>query len=144
MLSRGDIVTAAIQYYGTTAIPGGKSNPLVLGFFQRAGHPEIKDDDTPWCSAFLNAICAQIGAPKSGSLLASSWLSVGEPLATPQFGDIVVFDWTKIGGSGGHVGIVISAFNGLLYVLGGNQDNEVEIAAFKTRGVAGYRRIIPQ
>jgi len=143
-MSRGDLVLAAIQYYGQKAVPGNASNPLVVGFFQKAGHPEIASDEIPWCSAFLNAICAQIGAPQSRSLLASSWLKVGRGVAAPAFGDVVVFDWSKIGQTGGHVGIVISCFPGIVYVLGGNQDNEVEIAAFQTRAVAGYRRIIEE
>lgn len=144
MRTRGDMVLAAMQYYGAEAIPGGESNPLVLGFFQRAGRSDIKNDDTPWCSAFLIAIARHVGLELPATLAASSWLGVGQEIAAPRFGDVVVFDWQQIGGTGGHVGLVVARYPGHLFVLGGNQDNRVEIAYFKDRCVAGFRRILSE
>lgn len=144
MRTRGDMVLAAMQYYGAEAIPGGDSNPLVVGFFQEAGRRDVKNDDTPWCSAFLLAIARRMGLEINATLAASSWLSCGRDIASPAFGDVVVFDWTKIGGTGGHVGLVVAQYPGHLFVLGGNQDNRVEIAYFKDRCVAGFRRILAE
>lgn len=142
MKSRGDMVLIAMQYYGQSAIPGGRSNPVVEGFFQKSNHREITDDDVPWCSAFLNAIAHLSDAPYTDNLMAKSWLSTGQVIDSPQFGDIAVFDWTLIGDTGGHVGIVIAKFEDLIYILGGNQDNKVEIKAFRERCVVGYRRLL--
>lgn len=143
-MNRGDMVLAAMQYYATEAVPGGASNPLVLGFFQKAGHPEIKNDDTPWCAAFLDSIARQVGAPSTSSLLALDWLKIGHPIESPAFGDVVCFDWTKIGESGGHVGLVVALFPTLIYVLGGNESNRVQISAYNPRAVAGFRRILAE
>jgi len=143
-MTRGDMVLAALQYYGQEAIAGGASNPVVVGFFQKAGHADVTNDDTPWCAAFLDAIARQVGAPRSSSLLATDWLSVGFRVDTPAFGDIVVFDWSKVGSTGHHVGIVVAVTGPIIWCLGGNQENRVEIRGYKIEAVAGYRRLLAE
>ncbi|HHU2470361.1 TPA: TIGR02594 family protein, partial [Escherichia coli] len=67
---------------------------------------------------------------------AKSYLDWGEKLDTPAYGCIVVF--TRVGG--GHVGFVVGRrANGDLLVLGGNQGDAVNIRAFPTSRVSGYR-----
>ena len=139
--TNADLVLLALQFYGTAAIPGGLSNPLVLGFFQKSGHPEITNDDTAWCSAFINSIARQLGAPSSGSLAARSWLTIGTGVPAPQFGDIAVFWRDAPKGTLGHVGIVIAAIGTDLWILGGNQKNRVEIEHFTTEKILGCRRL---
>ena len=50
-------------------------------------------DEVPWCSAFMNYICWLLRLPRSKSLRARSWLSVGTPIdisdARPGF-DVVI------------------------------------------------------
>lgn len=142
MKSRGDLVLIALQYYGQEAIPGAENNPLVLGFFQKANHAEISSDDTPWCSAFMSAIASEAGAAKTESLAARAWLKVGEEIDSPQFGDVAIFWRDRPDGFLGHVGIVIAHIGEVLWILGGNQDNRVEIKAFSTEKVLGYRKIL--
>lgn len=143
MKNNGDLVLLALQYYGTTAVPGDRSNPLILGFFQLAKHIEVKDDDIPWCSAFMNAICKQVGAPTTDSLMARSWLEKGQYIKEGQFGDVVIFWRDKVDGWSGHVGLVIANIGKYLWVLGGNQSNMVKIEMYSKEKVLGYRRLMP-
>lgn len=136
-----DPVLEALKLYGTAAIPGAQSNPIVLDFFKQAGHPEISDDDTPWCSAFLNALMRGCGLPYTGSLAARSWLTVGTVETEPKLGDVVIFGVNPPNPAISHVGMFISKQGNNIWVLGGNQDNRVEIALFKTIHILGYRRL---
>lgn len=143
-MNNANLVLLAMQYYGQAAIPGGKSNPVVIGFFQKAGHYEIKDDDIPWCSAFMNTIAQQAGAPSSGSLMARSWLEIGKKVDSPKFGDVVIFWRDKPDGVLAHVGLVVAAIGEKLWVLGGNQNNEVRVSMYTKERVLGYRRLFDE
>ena len=131
----------AMGQFGQKAIPGASSNPIILKYFQDAGHPEILDDDIPWCAAFLNAMLERARLPTTGSLAARSFLQWGQPTTAPVLGDVAVF-WRESPGSGlGHVGFVCAVFKDYVYILGGNQDNQVEIKPFLTSQLLGYRRL---
>ncbi|EBX3952627.1 TIGR02594 family protein, partial [Salmonella enterica subsp. enterica serovar Offa] len=65
-----------------------------------------------------------------------SYLAFGDELKEPVYGCIVTFSRT----GGGHVGFVVGKTeSGNLMVLGGNQSDAVNIKAFKTDRVTGYR-----
>lgn len=102
-----------------------------------------------WCAAFINAILERHNIPGSDSvsdtpLMARSFLDWGEPVDEPQRGDIVVF---RRGGSGweGHVAIYIGTVerNGRTYyrILGGNQNNSVNVIDYPVSALLGIRRI---
>lgn len=131
----------ALKYYGQTAIPGDQTNPVIEEFYRQAGHTEITGDETPWCSAFMIAVMKECQYPHSNSLLARSWLNVGIEVTEPQLGDLVIFWRIAKEGLFGHVGLYISEDKGMIYVLGGNQKNSVNIQAMSKSAVLGYRRL---
>jgi len=141
MINGPTLILRALRYYGQKAVIGQGTNEQILNFFKASGHPEITEDEIPWCSAFINAIVIGCGGPATKALNARSWLKVGTVIEKPDFGDIVVF-WrgTKEGWQG-HVGLVVRLEGIRLWVLGGNQDNMVEIKEFNTENVLGYRRL---
>lgn len=140
-MNKFKIIEQALKYYGQSGIVGPKSNQNILSFFNKSGHIEIKDDDTPWCSAFMNAVANDLNLPKSGLLNARSWLSVGKETKTPEMGDIVIL-WRESPTSWkGHVGIFIAKNDSFIWLLGGNQNNEVNISKFELSKVLGYRDI---
>lgn len=135
------IVEQALKYYGQSGIVGPKSNNSILSFFNKSGHLEIKDDDTPWCSAFINAVASDLNLPKSGLLNARSWLTIGKETKSPEMGDIVIL-WRESPTSWkGHVGIYIASNDKFIWILGGNQNNEVNTSKFDKSTVLGYRDI---
>jgi len=137
-------IELALSQVGIKEIVGSQHNPEVLKYFDEIGHDWVDDDETAWCSAFVNWICFKKGLPMSGKLNARSWLNVGAPLeegCEPQVGDVVVLwrgsknDWR------GHVGFFISNRNGMIYILGGNQNNQVKISAYNQSRLLEYRII---
>ena len=122
----------AQRFVGTKEVPGTTSNAQVLAML-RLDDTWPEDDSVPWCSAFTNYVAWLLRLPRSKSLLARSWLTVGEVIpieeAEPGF-DVVIF--TR--GSGnqpgadvidapGHVGFYAGVDGKNVLVLGGNQDD---------------------
>lgn len=129
-------LSEARKHIGQTEIKGAKHNPLILLWWKLIKRGGIKDDETPWCAAFVGGMLETVGITSSRFESAKSYLNWGVKLAAPVVGCIVVF--TRDGG--GHVGFVTGADGkGNLLVLGGNQSDAVNIRAFARDRVAGYR-----
>lgn len=119
----------AIKCRGMREGKGAADNPAVVKFYAEAGHPEIRHDSVAWCAAFEGAMLARAGYQPSGSLAARSYETWGKRLHVPMFGCIGV---KKRAGGGwiGHVGNVV-AFDGVhVWMLGGNQGDQVSVASF--------------
>lgn len=132
----------AESYIGTKEYVGSsRHNPVVVAFFAKAGHPEIKDDETAWCSAFANAVMFENGYEGTKNLLARSWLKWvnGEAPSTPRFGDIAIF---QRGNDPvfGHVAFFVKWDSEWIWVLGGNQSNSVSITKIARSKLLGFRR----
>lgn len=123
---------------GTKEIKGKRHNPKVLAYFADAGFSGIKDDETAWCAGFANAMLERAGYAGSKSLAARSFLNWGKKLSRPKMGCIVVF---KRGNSSwqGHVGFYAGETKKYIYVLGGNQRNEVNVSRYPKSKFLGYR-----
>lgn len=129
----------ASQFLGRKEFAGERDNPLILGMLQLDDSwPE--HDEIPWCSAFVNFICFCCKLPRSKSLGARSWLSIGQPVlldAAKKGFDIVIFER----GIGGHVAFFDSVNDKSVFVLGGNQSDQVSYASFPRTRVMGVRRL---
>jgi uncharacterized protein (TIGR02594 family) len=81
------------------------------------------------------------GKPQTGSLAARSFLKYGVSTKKPQLGDLAVF-WrgTKTGAEG-HVAFYISETPSFVYVLGGNQSDQVNIQKHSKATLLDYRQI---
>ncbi len=131
----------ALKEYGVWEWPGTDNNPRVLNYFKEIGQTWVKNDETAWCAAFVNWCLVKAGKPQTGSLAARSFLSYGVSTKNPQLGDIVVFWRGKIDGAEGHVGFYISETQSYVYVLGGNQSDQVNILRFSKAQLLDYRQI---
>ncbi|MDH5524539.1 MAG: TIGR02594 family protein [Desulfobulbaceae bacterium] len=138
-----DLLKIALSQYGQEERPGDKNNPTIVNYSKELGKgfERVNDDETPWCSIFINWVCLKAGVERSKSASARSWLKVGEKVEHPEPGDIVVF----IRGNNpaqGHVGIFICKNNRHVTVLGGNQNNRVQISEnYLLSSVLEYRRL---
>jgi len=134
----------AKTYLGTKEIPGKANNPLIVRWHRRL-LSWISDDETAWCSSFANFCAAEAGYESSGKVNARSWLEVGEPvtLANVRKGDVVILWRGRKDGWEGHVAFLdhYNSVRELLYLLGGNQNNEVNITAYSTAQLLGIRRL---
>ena len=137
-----DTLHIALSQYGIKEVAGRADNPEVLKYFNELGFDGSKlHDETSWCSAFVNWVAKQAGKPYSGKLTARSWLSVGRTVYTPEQGDVVVL-WRESPQSWkGHVGFFIRQTPTYIYILGGNQGNQVKISAYPKSRLLAYKRL---
>ena len=120
---------------------GDGSNPKVVAYFRDAGHPEVVNDETAWCAAFVGAMLYRAGIKGTGSLLARSYLKWGDAVSIKDIrqGDIGII---PRGGSTwqGHVFFIDKIANGKVYALGGNQRDAVNIQTYPVASLIGVRR----
>lgn len=139
---RHRMLITAMEYFLLQELPGKeKNNPEIMKFYQAMGAGWVGADEVPWCSAFINYIALINNIEHSRSLMARSWLKVGETIGVPRLGDIVVF-WRKLrSGLYGHVGLYIAEKDYKIYTLGGNQGNEVNISPYDRQFLLGFRTL---
>lgn len=135
-------IARARKYLGTREIPGAKHNPVIVRWWE-AVKASFRDDETPWCGAFVGGVLAtntnDIRAVKNPAS-ARAWLQLPNRLNAPAYGCVVVFWRGKPDGANGHVGFVVGKDrHGNLMVLGGNQGDAVSIKPFSPERVLGYR-----
>ena len=85
------MIRFASQYIGLQEIVGDKHNPIIVQMFKDIGFEWIRDDETSWCSCFINWVAFQVGCSMSNALDARSWLNIGERIFNPKPGDVVIF-----------------------------------------------------
>jgi len=148
--SNGDFPWLAIadKEYGVIEIPGKEHNPRVLEYLSTVtniGPVWRSQDETPWCSAFVNWCVEKAGYVGTKSALSTSWLKWGRKIDTPIKGCIAIFSRD----GGGHVGFYIDETPTLsenyIRILGGNQEHmETDIGAVNLKyylksKLLGYR-----
>lgn len=111
-----------VEYHRTTTLPG----------------PLASQDETPWCSNFVNWSVTQSGIRGTNSALARSWLSWGQPIDRPRRGAVTVFrrgtDPKK-----GHVAFYWGQSGERILVLGGNQSDQVSISGYPKADLLAFR-----
>lgn len=136
-----------------------------LGVRERAGledHPAImhmltldqswpEHDEVPWCAGFINLVAFNAGLERSKSLLARSFLAVGLPidLDHARVGNDIVILKRGAGDqpgpsnltASGHVGLFAAATPSAVFLLGGNQNDAVNIREYPIGRLLGVRRL---
>lgn len=128
----------ARSFIGTSEIPGPKHNSKIVQWWADI-KAKIRDDETPYCAAFVGAMLERCGIQSSRSAAARSYLLWGVPVLDPFPGCIVVF--SRPGCSWcGHVAF-FEGFDpsGNVMALGANQANTVSVKPFAAARVLGYR-----
>lgn len=129
---------AAWAEFGVREIPGKENSAEILRYFREAGDTKVESEETPWCAAFAGAMLKRAGCEGTGSLLARSYLDWGLSLDEPRFGAIAVLARGD-DPAAGHVGFLIGTTGEKLYLLGGNQNDAVTVAAFDAARLLGFR-----
>lgn len=128
----------AASYLGTKEIPGKLHNARILGWWAKIRAP-FRDDETPWCAAFVGGVLEECGIASTRSASARSYTKWGVKLDGPKIGAVVVFWRGSPSGWSGHVGFIVGKDDaGNLMVLGGNQGNEVSVKPFALDRVLSY------
>jgi uncharacterized protein (TIGR02594 family) len=124
---------------GVVEIPGPQDNPRVVEYHSTCTL-RATNDETAWCSAFVNWCMVQAGKKGTDNAAARSWLNWkdGAKLTAPRLGCVVVFargtnPWQ------GHVGFFVGDDDNHIQVLGGNQGNSVSVDFYRKDRLLGFR-----
>ncbi|MCK9621348.1 MAG: TIGR02594 family protein [Methylobacter sp.] len=121
-------------------IAGSGDNSRIVEYLRSTdlGSVSAKNDETPWCSAFVNWCVEQSDKQGTNSAWARSWLTWGKETEMPIKGCIAVFKRPP-NPSSGHVAFFVSQTNTHVKVLGGNQSDSVSITAYPADRLLSYR-----
>ena len=147
--------SVALRFVGIKEVPGIAANPQIVAMLQLV-QPGLHNDDTAWCSAFVNYIAWLLGLPRSKSLAARSWLRIGDmvlPENARGINDVIIVKRGPDPQPGpdmidapGHVGFFagwVDSGKKRVLILVGNQksDGEVCIESFPSEWILGIRRL---
>jgi uncharacterized protein (TIGR02594 family) len=121
----------AIAELGQNEVAGIKANPRILEYFS-ASKFWGKDDTgskNAWCASFVTWVMQRHGysAPVD-AFRAKEWANFGRKIDSPVYGAIGI----KSRADGGHTAFVVgkSADGNYLFMLGGNQVDEVNVSRY--------------
>ena len=124
---------------GVREIRGSEHSARVLEYHASTRqHLRTDDNDSPWCSSFVNWCISQAGLTGTNSAGSQSWLRWGTRIATPVYGCIGIISH---GDGHGHVGFIVGRSRHRLIMLGGNQNNAVRLSPKNESEIARF--VIP-
>lgn len=139
------VLAMAASQIGTLEWKSG-SNPKVEEYLDYGSRVDNKDsglrDEVPWCSGFCSWVLEKCSMGSTNSLMARSYEKWGvSSKLSPLPGDIVTF-WRKSKASGfGHVGFFVGWKKpNQVLILGGNQNDSVNVTAYSTSRLVDIRR----
>lgn len=132
------ILVEAVKHIGTKEIVGKNHNKKILGWAEALGlKSAYTNDEIPWCGLFIAYCCHAQGLEVvKHPLWALNWNKYGNVAQIPMLGDILTF--TRNGG--GHVGIYVGEDTTCYHVLGGNQNNQVNVMRIEKSRLSQARR----
>ena len=131
-------MSVAYGELGVKGFPEGSSNARITEY-HHGTNIQGYDDKAAWCSSFVNWVFAQVDIKGTASALARSWLDWGYLIDTPKRGCIVILEREDPNGWQGHVGFYLRTENDRIFLLGGNQLNEVREHDYDSATVLGFR-----
>ena len=142
----------AQKYMGRKELPGEDKNAPFIMEMLTLDNSWPQNDETPWCSAFINFLCGIVDIPRTKSLMARSWLGIGMPidLENAEVGfDVCIFKrgsgkqpGADVLNAPGHVALFAGVAGNKIYVLGGNQGDSVSMRGYPKSRLLGVRRLI--
>jgi len=132
---------------GEKEIPGVKNNQFIVDCHSTTSL-SADDDETAWCSSFVNKCVIEGGYKGTNSAAAKSWLSWGKAIDKPVEGCVCIIRQKQKGAdkatgstSGYHVAFWVKEENNRVFLLGGNQADQVKVSSFGLGSyeICGYR-----
>lgn len=122
---------------GVKEVPGSKHNQEIISWIRDdLGFNWYVADETPWCAGFANWCLKKAGEATTNSLMARSFLNYGVK-SKPKYGAIMVFKRGQ--GNQGHVGFYVGETATHYKILGGNQNNAVNVSSYRKDMFIGAR-----
>jgi uncharacterized protein (TIGR02594 family) len=136
VVARGEI--------GQAEIAGKQHNPRIIEYHASTSL-KAKDDETAWCSSFVNWCVTKAGFQGTNNAGAASWVSWGVPGIARAGAITVLYNAaaanSSLSTSGNHVGFLIEETDTSYKLLGGNQNSQVTVTNFSKERwkLKGYR-----
>lgn len=134
------ILVEAFSHLGVKEFVGKDHNRKILDWAKEIGWGDVyTNDEIPWCGLFIGYCAKKAGVQVvKNPLRALAWNDYGTAVEPggEMLGDILTFSRS----GGGHVGLYVGEDKTHFHVLGGNQNNEVNIIRIDKRRLAGCRR----
>lgn len=123
----------AKQEIGQKEISGAQNNPRIISYHATTAL-QATNDETAWCSSFVNWCLKQVNITGTNSAVAASWTNWGQS-AHALGGAVTVIHNSQAANSslttsGNHVGFLVQETETHYLLLGGNQSNQVKISSF--------------
>lgn len=124
---------------GTQEIVGKQHNPTILNWAKELGLEKVYTaDEIAWCGLYVAYVVKKAGFETvKDPLWARNWGKFGTSQKEAMLGDILVF--TRPNG-GGHVGFYVGEDDTCYHVLGGNQNNRVNVTRILKNRCISIRR----
>ena len=138
--SEPEWMVEARRHIGLDEIPGPRHHPKILSWWEKIKAP-FRDDETPWCAAFVGGCLETVGVRSTRSAAARSYSTSPDfrRLSQAAQGCVVVFWRGSPAGWSGHVAFLAGmTASGDLWCLGGNQGDEVSLAKFSPGRLIGF------
>lgn len=126
----------ALRELGVREQPGDLDAPRIVAYHQ-ATALHATQDETPWCSSFVNFVLSVAHVPITRSAMARSWLAWGMSTSERYGAVTILARGTRP--LQGHVGFLIDADADWLWLLGGNQADAVSVARYARATLLGLR-----
>ena len=139
------MIKKALELYNIIEKPGTASNPTIINWAKEVGGKVeniYKADEIPWCGLFI-AIVAKRSSKQvvKDPLWALNWGTFGKYIEIPMLGDVLVFVRKLADGrKAGHVGLYVGEDKDCYHVLGGNQNDKVNIVRIEKKRLYTSRR----
>lgn len=128
-----------LKIYGVHELAGNNDCATILSWAKELGISWYEHDSTPWCGLAMGIIAKRAGKSVPKALLAAlSWANFGIEAHEAMLGDVLVFKRT----GGGHVTLYAGEDADAYHCLGGNQDDQVDIARISKSRIYAIRRPI--
>ncbi len=132
LITKVSWMKTAFSEVGQSEVQGSRANPRILEYFRASKFWGIDDSGgkNAWCGSFVAWVVKQNGyEPVKNAFRAREWINFGKKIDEPIHGAIAI----KSRKGGGHVAFVMGKSHDgkYLYMLGGNQSNEVNIARYR-------------
>ncbi len=129
---------------GCAEVKGPRHESRILAMWDSIKCGWFKDDETPWCAAFVGHCLESVGIRSSRSAAARSYEKWGEWIETRPgvlpipYGAVVVLSRPGAPGSG-HVGFYCGPSGQGFALLGGNQNDAVCVRSYLWSRIAAIR-----
>jgi uncharacterized protein (TIGR02594 family) len=136
------LLMSASKEIGVKEIAGDKSNIDIMKYHSAVTNKTDTPDSVPWCASFVAWVLESCAMQSTNSMRARSYEYWGLPVEYRNClpGDIAVF-WRGSKTSGlGHVAFVVAVSSDIIYCLGGNQNDAVNITKYSKERLLCFRR----